>query len=97
MFDIGMRAEMNVTKDAINNDCISRLRQIDDVGHIANRSNAESARHDRNMAQSAGFLKDKASNLRPAILSQCPRAPRTRDNDRIAWQILMCSNETLAR
>ena len=81
MFDIGRRAQMNIAGDAIDDHCIAGFNQIDNIGDVADSRDAERAGNDRDMAQGAGFLEDKAANLGAIVFEQRGRPHGARDND----------------
>ncbi len=75
---------------------IAQFREIDDVGDIAHRRDAEGARDDRDVALRAAILQNQAAHLGAIVIEQRRRTHRAGDDDGVVGQVRRVGREAAA-
>ena len=73
---------------AVDDDGVARIDDPGGVVDLADRRDAERARHDRDMRGRAAFLQHEAAQLLAVVVEQCRRPHRARHEDRIVGKLL---------
>ena len=94
--DVGRRPQMHVAGRAVDDDRVAGLDQPRDVVDLADRGDAERARHDRDMRGRAAFLEDQAAQLPAVVVEQRRRPHRARHHDGVVGQLLARRRVVLA-
>ncbi len=87
---------MHFAGGAVDDDGIARLDQAGGVGDLADRRNAERARHDRHMRGRPAFLQHQAAQPLAVVVEQRRRSHRARDQDRVLRQAFLRRRVILA-
>ena len=82
------RPHMHVAGRAVDDDGVARLDQAGGVGDLADRRNAERARHDRDVRGRPAFLQHQAAQPLAVVVEQRRRTHRARDQDGVFRQLL---------
>ena len=90
------RPQMHVAGRAVDDDGIAGIDQPGDVVDLADRGDAERARHDGDMRGRAAFLQDQAAQLPAVVVEQRRRAHRAGDQDGVVGQLLARRRVVLA-
>ena len=87
---------MHVAGRAVDDDGIAGIDQAGDVVDLADRGDAERARHDGDMRGRAAFLEHEAAQLPAVVVEQRRRAHRAGDQDGVVGQLLARRRVVLA-
>ena len=96
VLDVGRWPHMHVAERAIDDDGVARLDEIENIGDVARRRDAERARDDGDMAAAAGVFEHEAAQFGAVIFEQRGRPHGARDDDRIVGQFVVGGDEALA-
>ena len=87
---------MHVAGGAVDDDGVARLDQAGGVVDLADRRDAERARHDRDMRGRPAFLQHQAAQPFAVVVEQRRRAHRAGDQDGVLRQLLARRRVVLA-
>ena len=73
---------------AVDDDRVARIDDAGGVGDLADRRDAERARHDRHVRGRPAFLQHQSAQLLAVVIEQRGRAHRARDQDRVVGKLL---------
>jgi hypothetical protein len=82
-FNVGRRAHVHLTGGGVDDNGVALLDQAGGVGDLADRRNAERARHDRDVRGRSAFLQHQPAQPFAVIVEQRRRAHRACDQDRV--------------
>ncbi len=95
-FDLLRRAHIDVARGAVDDDGVAGIGDARRVRDLADRGNAERARHDRDVGVGGAFLQHQAAQALAVVVEQRRRAHRARDQDGIVGQVLARRRVVLA-
>ena len=87
-FDFGRGADIDRARGAVDDDGVAGIGDAGRVRHLADRGNAERARHDRDVGIGGAFLQHQSAQPLAVVVEQGRRAHRARDQDGVVGQLL---------
>ena len=88
---------MHFASEAVDDDRVALFDDLGNIRDVADRRNAQRARHDGDMARSARLLQHHAAQARAIVIEQSRRAHRARDENRVFRQFAGQQHEALPR
>ena len=85
---VGQRPDLQIAGRAVNDDGVARIDDAGGVVDVADRRNAERARHDGDMRMRAAFLQHQTAQPLAVVIEQRRRTHRAGDQDGILRQVL---------
>ena len=77
---------MQIAGVAVDDDSVARVGDAGGVVDVADRGNAERARHDRDMRMRTAFFQHQAAQALAVVVEQCGRSHGAGDQDRVLRQ-----------
>ena len=87
-FDLGRGPDIDRSRGAVDDDGIAGIGDAGRVRHLADRGNAERARHDRDVRIGGAFLEHQSAQPLAVVVEQGGRPHRPGDQDGVVGQLL---------